>query len=132
MRNHNTTLLMKFLDKFYNHADIPLVKLTWSKLYQNSSIPPRDRWPNRSFWWKDIIKLFGKFRAFAICHPNSGTFVSLWKDNWIGQDLASKYPHLFSFSRKANCSLQFFFSNQINRIFFLPLSMQASQQLSNL
>lgn len=29
MKNQNIAFLMKFLDKFYNHADIPWVKLTW-------------------------------------------------------------------------------------------------------
>jgi len=66
MRNQNTALLMKFLDKFYNHANIPWVKLTWLKLYQNSNIPPHDRCPSGSFWWKDIMKLFGKFKAFDL------------------------------------------------------------------
>ena len=50
MKNQNTTLLMKFLDKFYNHADIPWVKLTWSKLYQNTNIPPHERSPTGSLW----------------------------------------------------------------------------------
>ena len=50
MKNQNTTLLMKFLDKFYNHADIPWFKLTWSKLYQNTNIPPHERSPTGSLW----------------------------------------------------------------------------------
>lgn len=36
MKNQNYTLLIKFLDKFYNHAEIPWVELTWSKLYRNT------------------------------------------------------------------------------------------------
>ena len=121
MKNQNITLLMKFLDNFYNHADIPWVKLTWSKLYQNTNIPPHERSPTGSFWWKDIIKLFEKFKAFAICHPNPGNSVAFWKDNWSGQILGNKYPHLFSYALKANCLLQFYCNNQTNRCFFLPL-----------
>ena len=90
---------MKFLNKFYNHADITWVKLTWSKLYQNTNIPPHERSPTGSFWWRDIVKLFEKFKAFAICHPNPGNSVAFWKDNWSGQILENKYPHLFSTAR---------------------------------
>jgi hypothetical protein len=39
MKNQNIAFLMKFLDKFYNHADIPWVKLTWMKLYSNDNTP---------------------------------------------------------------------------------------------
>ena len=39
INKQNKALLMKFLDKFYNHADIPLVKLTWNKLYLNPNTP---------------------------------------------------------------------------------------------
>jgi hypothetical protein len=49
IQNQNTTLLMKFLDKFYNHADVPWVNLTWTKLYHNSNIPPHARSPYGSF-----------------------------------------------------------------------------------
>jgi len=68
---------MKFLDKFYNHADIPWINLTWAKLYHNPNTPPHARNPCGSFWWKDIIKLFGKFKEIAICHPNSREL------NWV-------------------------------------------------
>ena len=64
VRNQNTVLLMKFLDKFYNHADIPWVKLTWTKLYSNTNTPPHAKSPSGFFWWKDVIKLFSKFKAF--------------------------------------------------------------------
>jgi hypothetical protein len=30
LENQNSTLLLKFLDKFYNHAVTPWVQLTWS------------------------------------------------------------------------------------------------------
>lgn len=132
MRNQNTALLMKFLDKFYNHADIPWVKLTWLKLYSNDNTPPHVRNPSGSFWWKDIIKLFGTFKAFAVCHVNSGASISLWNDNWSGQPLEFSSPHLFSFTRKPKCSLKFYIDNDPNRVFFLPLSSQASDQLNAL
>jgi hypothetical protein len=39
LRNHNSTLLMKFLHKFYNNLDLPWVKLPWEKLYKNGRPP---------------------------------------------------------------------------------------------
>jgi len=33
MRSRNSALLLKYLAKFYNQANIPWVKLTWNKLY---------------------------------------------------------------------------------------------------
>jgi hypothetical protein len=39
--------------------------LTWSKLYRNENIPPHEKNPCGSFWWKDVLKLFPKFRSFA-------------------------------------------------------------------
>lgn len=132
IQNQNSALLMKFLDKFYNHADTPWVILTWSKLYHNPNIPPHAKSPCGSFWWKDILKLFSKFKGFAICHPNSGTSCSLWNDPWSDGILELNLPHLFSFTRKKNCSLRFFLDNDLNRVFFLPLSVQASDQLTEL
>lgn len=54
IQNQNSATLMKFLDKFYNHADAPWVNLTWAKLYHNSNIPPHARSLCGSFWWKEI------------------------------------------------------------------------------
>jgi hypothetical protein len=65
VKNLNTTLL-KFLDKFYNQADIPWVKFTWGKLYNNNDTPTHVRRPIGSFWWKDISKLM------THCQPNTG------------------------------------------------------------
>lgn len=54
LENHNTALLLKFLDKFYNNSDIPWVQPTWSKLYSNSDTPlmlgaPLDPFGGRAF-----------------------------------------------------------------------------------
>jgi hypothetical protein len=40
LRVHNNALLMKFLHKFYNRADLPWVHLTWNHLYRTSKPPP--------------------------------------------------------------------------------------------
>jgi len=39
INKQNKALLMEFMDKFYNHADTPWVKLTWDKLYVNHNTP---------------------------------------------------------------------------------------------
>jgi len=126
MKNQNYTLLIKFLDKFYNHAEIPWVELTWSKLYRNSQTPPHVRNQIGSFWWKHILKLSDKFRQMAIGNPNKGNSIMLWQDNWNNPILKTLHPQLFSFARKPKCSIKFFPESEINRMFFLPLSTQAS------
>jgi hypothetical protein len=71
---------MKFFDKFYNNVDIPWVSLIWTRFYSNEQTPPHARSPVGSFWWKDIMKLFGKFQNFASCCPNRGNSVLFWAD----------------------------------------------------
>lgn len=39
LKSQNTALLLKYMDKFYNHANIPWVQLTWDKLYKNQHTP---------------------------------------------------------------------------------------------
>lgn len=123
---------MKFLDKFYNNANVPWVQLTWSKLYHNDQTPPHARCPVGSFWWKDVLKLFEKFKQFSTCQPNRGNSILLWSDIWIDQTLRDKFPHLFSFSRKPKCSVRFFINTEMERMFRLPLPNQAALQLQNL
>jgi hypothetical protein len=49
IQSQNDALLMKFLDKFANHADVPWVSLTYDKLYFNSQTPQHARSPIGSF-----------------------------------------------------------------------------------
>jgi hypothetical protein len=39
LRLQNEVLLMKNLHKFYSNADLPWVKLIWSKYYNNGKFP---------------------------------------------------------------------------------------------
>lgn len=48
VRVHNKALLLKFLDKFYNHKDIPWVTLTSQHLYHRPT-PPHLCKPKGSF-----------------------------------------------------------------------------------
>lgn len=131
IQNQNDALLMKFLDKFYNNANVPWVQLTWSKLYHNDQTPPHARCLVGSFWWMDVLKLFEKFKQFTTCQPNRGNSVLLWSDIWIDQTLRDKFPHLFSFSRKHKCSIRFFINTDMERMFRLPLPNQAALQLES-
>jgi hypothetical protein len=40
---HNDALLLKFLSKFYNKADIPWVNLVWNNYYQNGKLPGQQK-----------------------------------------------------------------------------------------
>lgn len=75
LKTQNSALLLKFMDKFYNHADLPWVHLTWEKMYRNHQTPPQARCPSGSFWWKDLLKLFKDYKSMSICVPNNGNSV---------------------------------------------------------
>jgi len=132
MKSQNVALLIKYLDKFYNHADILWVSLTWSKLYSNNSTPPHARSPIGSFWWKDIMKLMDKFLLMAKCNTSKDNSVLFWHDNWLQDTVKSSFPQLYSFTKKPKCSLWFFVDQNLDRLFHLPLSIQASNQLTDL
>jgi hypothetical protein len=80
INKQNKALLLKFLDKFYNQADTPWVKLTWDKLYQNHNTPPHARHPSGSFWWKDTLKLNSMYRSMNFCHLGNGYSILFWFD----------------------------------------------------
>lgn len=61
IKSQNDALLMKFLDKFYNKAEILWMDLTWSKLYANKQTPPHVRSPVGSFRLKEILSLHKSF-----------------------------------------------------------------------
>ena len=132
MKSQNVALLIKYLDKFYNHADILWVSLTWSKLYSNNSTPPHARSPIGSFWWKDIMKLMDKFLLMAKCNTSKDNSVLFWHDNWLQDTVKSSFPQLYSFTKKPKCSLRFFVDQSLDRLFHLPLSIQASNQVTDL
>lgn len=76
---HNKCLLMKHLDKFSNHVDIPWVKLIWEAYYSNRSVTDR---PYGSFWWKSITKLIPEFKQVAKVAVGKGHTALFWQDNW--------------------------------------------------
>ena len=130
IEKQNDALLMKHLNSFYNQHDLPWVNLTWSKLYSNNQTPPQARCPVGSFWWKDLLKLFIPFRNLTKCDPNRGNTDLFWSGSWSPSSLKEKYPHLFSFCKKPKCSIRFFLNNELEANFSLPLSFEATEELS--
>jgi len=43
-----------------------------------------------SFWWRDILKLLGKYKGMAQVNISNGTTCLLWNDLWEGE--LGKYP----------------------------------------
>jgi hypothetical protein len=78
---HNEALLMKHLDKFYNHADVPWVSLIWQAYYEDS-VPQSEKLCG-SFWWRDVCKLMDKYRAISTVLPGKGSTFLFWKDSWL-------------------------------------------------
>lgn len=117
IRTQNKALLLKFLDKFFNHADIPWVTLTWNKLYHNTNTPPHARCPVGSFWWKDILKLHVEFRALSHCNLSCGNSVLFWGDVWSDNYLKDLFPHLYSFAKKKKCSVRFYLNHDLSANF---------------
>jgi hypothetical protein len=81
LRSQNAALLIKHLDKFYNHKDIPWVNLIWDTYYSNGEVQHARR-QKGSFWWKDNIKLSNMFRGVANCKMGDGSTVMCWSDVW--------------------------------------------------
>lgn len=129
LNTQNATLLMKHLDKFYNHSNIPWLKLTWDKLYHNTHLAPHARSPIGSFWWKDVLKLYDNYKDIAKCSPSKGNSIMFWQDDWHNGLMCTSFPELFSFARKPKSSICFFLDKSLENIFYLPLSKEASDQL---
>lgn len=70
-----------------------------------------------------------EFKSLASCSPSSGNSFLLWHDNGIEPCIKHRFPQLHSFSRKSKGSIRHLLDGEINKIFSLPLSVQASNQL---
>jgi hypothetical protein len=135
MRTQNIALLMKNLFKFMNKQDIPWVQLIWQAHYSNGKVPQSSN-ACGSFWWKDCLSLLSTFLQIAQCKPGIGDSVRAWKDNWCETALNSRFPHLFSFCLDEDITLQKLSlrcnSENIDQVFYLPLSVIASHQFETL
>ena len=99
----NEALLLKFIHKFYNKADIPWVHLVWEKHYSNGKLPGQVK--KGSFWWRDIVKLLNNFKGLAAVTTFDGSTCSLWDDIWAGIVPKHAFPKLFSFAKVKHVSL---------------------------
>lgn len=130
LRAHNTALLLKYLHKFYNKQDLPWVNLTWKHLYRNQNKAPHEYRPKGSFWWRSIIRLADKYFMMAKCDVQEGTTASFWTSPWNLGILKTMYPQLHSFSISKHITVKGSLSNTVDMNFRLPLSLQASAQLT--
>ena len=131
LKIQNEALLLKSLDKFYNHADTPWVDLIWQTHYMGKI--PHAMKACGSFWWRDVTKLMPIFRGISHCLVGNGSSILFWKDSW-GDIIASDgFPRAFSFARDEDVSVQKFLSaDSLGANFHLPLSPKALQEISSL
>jgi hypothetical protein len=130
----NKALLMKNLDKFFNHKDIPWVNLVWEKHYRNGRVPDQIR--KGSFWWKDVLKLIPQYKEMTTIQMKDGKSCIFWKDSWndqFAQTLQIDFSESFSFAKNKSISVNMAFSMQsIFDLFNLPLSLPAFNQVQQI
>lgn len=71
LRIQNTSLVLKYLVKFYEGQDLPWVQLIWNSYYDSKV--PHLVWNKGSFWWKDIVALSDIFRGISKCFIRTGS-----------------------------------------------------------
>jgi hypothetical protein len=92
-KKKNEALLMKYLDKFYNKADIPWVQLIWSS-YFSDSVPHAEKHCG-SFWWRDIAKLSDDFRQVSFVRPGNGKSIIFGWINGCSMEVMILCPQRF-------------------------------------
>ena len=123
----NKALLLKQLDKFYNNADLPWVKLVRNSYYHNSV--PHVVTMSGSFWWRGVYRFVDEWRAITRCEVGSGYSILFWDDLWKDRILSQQFPRLFSFARDKLISVrEFFMMEDKVEAFYLPLSMEAFEE----
>ena len=104
----NDALLLKHLDKFYNNADMPWVKLIRDSYYYD--VVPHAVTLSGSFWWRGIINLADSSRLITHCKLGTGYSMLFWEDLWQKETLAKTFPRLFSFAKDKQSSVKEFLS----------------------
>jgi hypothetical protein len=131
LRLQNDALLLKQLHKFYSKKDIPWVSLIWSGYY--TSRVPHASIEVGSFWWKDLLSLNVLYRGIAKCTIGDGSTIAFWGDLWSTDILSEKFPRFFSFAINPDISVkEIIMAQDLDSIFHLPISEQASQELGDL
>jgi hypothetical protein len=89
-----------------------------------------------SFWWRDCLSLLGKFLQISSCNAGPGNTVRIWMDAWEDTPLREQFPQLFSFALNNDITLErfthYFKLNEVDNIFYLPLSLISVQQFEEL
>lgn len=69
------------------------------------------------------------YKSFSICQVQNGRSCLFCNDTWIQQPLQFEYPELYSFAKNKATSVSHLFSQQqLESLFWLPLSTEAFQQ----
>ena len=125
----NKALLIKFLAKFYNNADVPWVALIRDSYYYHTV--PHAVVKSGSFWCRGVLGLAHEWCKLATCQVGNGHSTLFWEDNWSGQVLPEKFPRLFSYAKNQMISVHdLMSSSQILDEFHLPLSVQAFHEFN--
>jgi hypothetical protein len=131
LRLQNDALLLKQLSKFYNQVDMPWVQIIWFRYYTNK-VPHAAR-ETECFWWKDILRLNHIFRTITSCQLGNGSTVCFLDDLWMNSIISNTYPRLASFAKNEDASVvEIIQAEDVDSIFFLPLSQQALHELEDL
>ena len=102
----NKALLIKFLDKFYNNAEVPWVSLVRDSYYFNTV--PHAVVKSGSFWWRGVFALADEWCKLSTCKLGNGHSALFWEDNWSGEVLSEKFPRLFSYAKDCMISVHDF------------------------
>lgn len=104
LKGQNEALLLKYLDKFFNKADIPWVHLVREKYYSNGKLP--DHTMRGSFWWRNILKLLNSYKGLSIVQLQNGSTCILWDDMWAHMVPKLPFRELYSFAHHKSISVQ--------------------------
>jgi hypothetical protein len=127
----NKTLLLKNVHKLFNREDTPWVNLIWNSYYASGAVPGQRL--VGSFWWRAHLKLLDSYKALARCNIGDGKSVFFWGDLWNDQCLHQKFPHLITFAKKTNISVnEAVLTEYTEDLFNLPLSQEAFEEFNDL
>lgn len=79
-----------------------------------------------------MIRLANQFFMMASCIAKNGSTIIFWEDTWNLGVMKLQYPELYTYALNKKVSVQTFHQNDIQDLFWLPLSMAASNELNDL
>ena len=76
------------------------------------------------------MRLNNIYRTVSTCKIGNGASVCFWEDQWADGILATNFPRIASFAKSSSSSVQEILqATNLDSIFFLPLSTQATEEL---